>query len=246
VDSTAYTSAESSPLTPSAIEGVTASRWRCCWWRSRHPTTAKAPSDPKRRAVRSKCPSRWPKSIARSCELAGRSSSSVNSAAEAVLSPSKSRRVRHPARPVEQVSGRSRKSKNFTLPGNPGSAPPPLPMSPAQARRVGELWLFNCFTATLWLHWRSRIDPVGTATMVVAVGGPAISKKEAAEMFEDDGDDAEDDGCEPTIAMLLAATRWVVSLDLPRSQSDLWSRPAFSDSPRPHAAPPSPTAPHQP
>jgi hypothetical protein len=135
------------------------------------------------------------------------------------------------------VSGRSRKSKNFTLPGNPGSAPPPLPMSPAQARRVGELWLINCFTATLWLHWRSRIDPVGTATMVVALGGPAISKKDAAAMYED----AEDDGREPTITMLLAATRWVIGLDLPRSLSDLWSRPAISDSPRLLAAP-SPSA----
>jgi hypothetical protein len=142
------------------------------------------------------------------------------------------------------MSGRSRKSKNFTLPGNPGSAPPPLPMSPAQAQRVGKLWLINCFTATLWLHWRSRIDPVGTATMVVAVGGPAISKKEAAKIFEDDAGDTADDGREPTIAMLLAATRWVVGLDLPRSQSDLWSRSvwsrsAISDSPRLLAAPPS-------
>lgn len=110
------------------------------------------------------------------------------------------------------MSGRSRKSKNFTLPGNPGSAPPPLPMSPAQAQRMGELWLFNCFTGTLWLHWRSRIDPVGTATMVVAVGGPAISKKDAAEMFEDDGED--DDG-EPTIALLLAALDgWLASIFL--------------------------------
>jgi hypothetical protein len=83
----------------------------------------------------------------------------------------------------------------------------------------GELWLINCFTATLWLHWRSRIDPVGTATMVIAVGGRAISKKDAAKLFEGDEDDAE-----PPIAMLLAATRWVVGLDLPRSQSDFWSR----------------------
>jgi hypothetical protein len=133
------------------------------------------------------------------------------------------------------MSGRSRKSKNFTLPGNPGSAPPPLPMSPAQARRVGELWLINCFTATLWLHWRARLDALGTVRMVVAVGGPAIGKKQAAEMFED----AEDDDDEPTIAMLLAATRWVLTLDLPGSQSDLWSRPVISDRPRLLTAPPS-------
>jgi hypothetical protein len=72
--------------------------------------------------------------------------------------------------------------------------------------------------------------------MAVAVGGPAISKKEAAEMFEEDDDD---DGREPTIAMLLAATRWVLALDLPRSQSDLWSRPSISDRPRFLVAPPS-------
>lgn len=64
--------------------------------------------------------------------------------------------------------------------------------------------------------------------MMVAVGGPAISKKQAAEMFEDDGEDTEDDDDEPTIAMLLAATRWVLALDLPRSP---WGAP---------------TAPHQP
>jgi hypothetical protein len=113
------------------------------------------------------------------------------------------------------MSGRSRKSKNFTLPGNPGAAPPPLPMSPAQAQRLGELWLINCFTATLWLHWRARLDALGTMRMMVAVGGPAISKKQATEMFEDEEGDAEDDGREPTIAMLLAATRWVLALDLP-------------------------------
>jgi hypothetical protein len=93
---------------------------------------------------------------------------------------------------------------------------------------VGELWLINCFTATLWLHWRSRLDALGTMRMMVAVGGPAISKKQAAEMFEDDGEDTEDDDDEPTIAMLLAATRWVLALDLPRSP---WGAP---------------TAPHQP
>lgn len=75
--------------------------------------------------------------------------------------------------------------------------------------------------------------------MVVAVGGPAIGKKQAAKMFEDDGDDAEDDDDEPTIAMLLAATRWVLTLDLPGSQSDLWSRPVISDRPRLLTAPPS-------
>lgn len=127
------------------------------------------------------------------------------------------------------MSGRSRKGKNFTLPGSPGSAPPPLPMSPAQTRRVGELWLINCFTATLWLHWRARLDALGTIQMVVAVGGPAISSKDAAEMFETDEEDAEDDGREPTIAMLLTATRWVLALDLPRSQSDLWSRRPVAD-----------------
>jgi hypothetical protein len=137
------------------------------------------------------------------------------------------------------VSGRSRKSKNFTLPGNPGSAPPPLPMSPAQAQRVGELWLINCFTAVLWLHWRSRLDALGTMRMVVAVGGPAISTKQAAEMLEGDRDDAKNDDCEPTIAMLLAATRWVLALDLPRSQCDLWTRPAISDRPPLFMTPPS-------
>jgi hypothetical protein len=87
-------------------------------------------------------------------------------------------------------------------------------MSPAQARRAAELWLIYCFTGTLWLHWRERVDPVGTMTMVVAVGGPAIGKKEAAAMLDDGEEDAEDSGREPTLAMLLAATRWVVSLDL--------------------------------
>lgn len=103
-------------------------------------------------------------------------------------------------------------------------------MSPFQAGRVGELWLINCFTATLWLHWRSRLDALGTMRMVVAVGGPAISKKQAAEMFDDDGDDAEDDDDEPTAAMLLAATRWVLALGIPKSQGNLWSRPHISGS----------------
>lgn len=122
------------------------------------------------------------------------------------------------------MSGRSRKSKNFTLPGNPGSVPPPLPMSPAQAGRLGELWLIHCFTGTLLLHWRSRLDALGTMRMVVAVGGPAISKKEAAEMFEEE-EEEEEDAHLPSIAMLWAATRWVLALDLPGSQSELRSRP---------------------
>lgn len=134
------------------------------------------------------------------------------------------------------MSGRGRKSKNFTLPGNPGAPPPVLPISPAQAARVGELWLIHCFTGALLLHWRSRLDPVGTMAMAVAVGGPAISRKEAAEMFEEDEDD---DGREPTTAILLAATRWVVGLELPRSQSDLWSRPVISEGPRLLTASPS-------
>jgi hypothetical protein len=46
---------------------------------------------------------------------------------------------------------------------------------------------------------------------MMIVGGPAISRKEAAEMFEDGG---EDDEGKSTIAMLLAATRWVLTLDL--------------------------------
>jgi hypothetical protein len=112
------------------------------------------------------------------------------------------------------LSGRSRKSKNFSLPANPGATPPPLPMSPAQARRAREIWLIFCFTATLWLQWRARLDAMGTMAMMVAVGGPAIGKKEAAEMFGADAEDPEDDGREPTIAMLLAATRWVLALDL--------------------------------
>jgi hypothetical protein len=61
--------------------------------------------------------------------------------------------------------------------------------------------------------------------MMVAVGGSAISKKDAAEMFEDV---AEDGGRLPTIAMLLAATRWVVALDLPGNQGEQWSRPSFA------------------
>jgi hypothetical protein len=97
-------------------------------------------------------------------------------------------------------------------------------MSPAQARRAGELWLIYCFMGTLLLHWRERVDPVGTMMTVVAIGGPAIGRKEADALFVDE-EDAEGDGREPTIAMLLAATRWVVALDLSRSQGDLWSGP---------------------
>jgi hypothetical protein len=93
-------------------------------------------------------------------------------------------------------------------------------MSPTQARRASELWLIYCFMGTLLLHWRERVDPVGTVTMAVAIGGPAISRKEAAAMFADE-EDAEGDGREPTIAMLLAATRWVVALDLSGGESDL-------------------------
>jgi hypothetical protein len=73
---------------------------------------------------------------------------------------------------------------------------------------------------TLLLHWRERVDPVGTMTMVVAVGGPAISGKEAAAMFVENEEDTEDGGREPNIAMLLAATRWVVALDLSESQGE--------------------------
>jgi hypothetical protein len=86
-------------------------------------------------------------------------------------------------------------------------------MTPSQAQRASEAWVIYCFTAALLLHWRSRVDAVGTMTMMVAVGGPAIGKEEAAEIFEDD------DG-EPEIAILLAATRWVLALALPKSQSE--------------------------
>jgi hypothetical protein len=83
-------------------------------------------------------------------------------------------------------------------------------MSPAQARRVGELWLINCFTATLWLH--SLADrPCRDSDDDARFWRTAISKKEAAAMVEDDEGDAENDGRAPTIAMLLAATRWVLA-----------------------------------
>jgi hypothetical protein len=135
------------------------------------------------------------------------------------------------------VRGRSRKSKNFTLPGNPGAAPPALPMTPSQAQRAREVWLIYCFTAALLLHWRSRVDAVSTMTMMVAIGGPAVGKREAAELLNDGAEDAEDYGRPPTIAMLLAATRWVVAHDLHRSQSDLWSRPPIRDPQRLGASP---------
>jgi hypothetical protein len=99
-------------------------------------------------------------------------------------------------------------------------------MSPAQAGRLGELWLISTFTATLWLHWRTRLDALGTMKMAVAFGGPLIGEKEAAQMFEDD--DA-DDGHLPTIAMLAAATQWVVALDLPTSRGELWSGPPIRE-----------------
>jgi hypothetical protein len=54
--------------------------------------------------------------------------------------------------------------------------------------------------------------------MVVEVGGAAVSKKDAAELFED-----EDDAGDTTTAMLWAATRWFIHLDLPESKNDLWS-----------------------
>lgn len=122
------------------------------------------------------------------------------------------------------MSRRRRKSKDFSIPGNPGAAAPPLPLSSVQAQRLGELWLLHCFTGTLWLHWRTRLDALGTLRMVAAVGGPAVSKKDAAEVLESNEEGDEDDGL-PTTAMLLAANRWYAGLRLPRTRLQLWSGP---------------------
>jgi hypothetical protein len=69
--------------------------------------------------------------------------------------------------------------------------------------------------------------------MVFAVGGPAVSKKDAAEMFGDAEDDDQDEDHLPTIAMLLAATRWYVGLLMPRTRLELWSGPPVRERQRP-------------
>jgi hypothetical protein len=108
--------------------------------------------------------------------------------------------------------GRDRKSKKFSKP--PGAVPPPLPMSPRQAQRVSELWLVLQFGLMLWSHWRSRIDHVGTLELVAAMSRPVVSRRYADEVLEEARADAKANEPLPTAAMLFAATRWFVALDL--------------------------------
>lgn len=120
------------------------------------------------------------------------------------------------------MSGRRRKGRNFT---HFPATVPCRPISPLKAQRAAELWLIVCFTGTLWLHWRERVDALGTQTMAAAVAGPAISKKEVAEIFADEEMEDGDGERPPTIAMLLAGTRWTLGLDLSRFQAEaLWSQ----------------------
>jgi hypothetical protein len=140
------------------------------------------------------------------------------------------------ARRRPAVSSRSRKSKTFSIPPNPGSNPPPRLLSPFQRERSEEAWLVYCFMGTLLLHWRARVDAAGTLEMAVDIGGAAISRKEADVVLAEDHQAGDRPGDRSSTAILDAATRWLTGLRVPVSERDLLSGPPIRERDKPESA----------
>jgi hypothetical protein len=94
---------------------------------------------------------------------------------------------------------------------------PTLPQAPVQAEPVAELMLVHIFGISLLLFWRARIDSTIVRRFAgwVAPGLSKTARQQASEVFDPANDETQATADSP--AMLEAATRWYVGLQLPRT-----------------------------
>ena len=130
------------------------------------------------------------------------------------------------------MSGRRRKSKNYTAPANSTPVTPYRLQHPLRAARTAEAFLVASFIANVWGYWAVEFDEDRAAEdldVMMSIATRLLPRATVAEVLVDDvGDDdqARDDGL-PT--MLWAATDWVLGLNLPTEDRDLWDGPPITE-----------------
>jgi hypothetical protein len=124
------------------------------------------------------------------------------------------------------LSGRRRKSKNFSLPANP-SEPPLRKLTPKQDERASEAFLVSSLIEMLRWEWRSRVD-VESGVELFETWAPTFPKatiralEEGPEDFPDDPDE-HDSGA--GFSLLLAFTDRLLGLDLPATNLGVFQGP---------------------
>jgi hypothetical protein len=98
----------------------------------------------------------------------------------------------------------------------PAPPAPPSLLTPTQAERLSELLLVNFFAVSLLLFWHARTDPavVGRFAGWAAPGLSKTARRQAREQL--DPAKGDDRAAADSPAILEAATRWYVDLQLQR------------------------------
>jgi hypothetical protein len=126
------------------------------------------------------------------------------------------------------LSGRRRRSKNFSLPMNPG-APPLRTLTPLQDERASEAFLVSSLVAMLRLEWRARVDEESGVELVEACAPvlPRATIRALEEAAEDLPVEPDEHDSGAAFAFLLAVTDRLLGLDLPTTDLGVFQGPAI-------------------
>lgn len=124
------------------------------------------------------------------------------------------------------VTGRRRKSKNFSLPMNP-AGPPLRTLTPLQDERASEVFLVSSLVAMLRHEWRGRVD-VDSAIELVEAWAPVLPEATIRALetsVEDAPDEPDEHDRGADFALLLAFTDRLLGLELPRTNLGVFEGP---------------------
>jgi hypothetical protein len=124
------------------------------------------------------------------------------------------------------LSGRRRKSKNFSSPATPAK-PPLRKLTPQQDERASETFLVSSLIAMLRWEWRSRVD-VESGVELFEAWAPTLPKatiRALEEGVEDLPDDPDEHDSGAGFALLLAFTDRLLGLDLPATNQGVFQGP---------------------
>ncbi len=128
------------------------------------------------------------------------------------------------------MSGRHRKSKNFSEPTNPAPPPRRTP-TPRQDERAAESFLVSSLLAMLRYEWRARVDERSAIELVEAwlpiMPGSILRTLEADEEEDQGAPDEHVLGAD--FSLLLAFTDRMLSLDLPSTDAGIFEGPPILD-----------------
>lgn len=127
------------------------------------------------------------------------------------------------------LSGRRRKSKDFSLPANPAPAPLRV-LTPRQRQRASEAFLLSALIGMLPWEWQARVDEEAAVELVEAYAPvlPEATTRRLEDGIEDSPDEPDEHDSGAGFALLLATTERLLALPLPATNLSVFEGPPIA------------------